>query len=328
MKHRNIFFQSLALLLLMAGGMPQMSHAQQSVVVVQIFPPPPNQLTISDLWRVQLNNMGRSDLSVVLRGTVEEAREGLLLDASTREVALRPGLNTFRGPDLEPVELDETNSEYERIIVRTGQAPTGDYTICVYAISTVTLEEVGSDCINHSVELVSPPELIAPPIEAQLSDRFPVFYWTPPAPLPGNQAVSYRIKIVKVLGRQSPLAALQANPSWYEEANLRTTFLQYPLRAQPFESGQYAWIITAETPGLTRGGVALGQSEIGYFDWQPILVLDIADELDIATPTVPGIPAGLLNELLTPCSGISGGGFGFGPSGAGSGTLQFRVLDN
>lgn len=309
----------LVLLLLLCIGVAQEAFGQtRSFVVVQIFPPAPNQLTISDLWRVQLNNTGRTDVSVVLRGTVEETREGLLLDARSSEVVLRPGINTFRGPELEPVDLQETNSDYERIIVRTGQAPTGDYTICVYALESTTMEELGSDCLDHNVELVSPPELISPGIEAQVNDRFPVFSWTPPAPLPGRQAVTYRIRIVRMLGRQTPLAALQANPSWYEEGNLRTTFLQYPLRAQPFSEGQYAWVITAETAGLTRQGVVLGQSELGYFNWSQIARLDPIPDPGLAVVQVQGIPQSLLNALLTPCSGISnGGGFGFGPGGLG-----------
>ena len=65
---------------------------------------------------------------------------------------------------------------------------------------------------------------------------------------------------------------------------------------------------------------------MGYFSWQPLFVLDVDVEPVFTATEVPGIPQGLLNELLTPCGGIGGGSrFGFGGPGGGNPQLMIRT---
>ena len=231
-------------------------------VTVILFQPPPNQLRIADLWRVSLVNTTDEPVEIYLHGTVTERRDGLVVDAESRVFTLQPGPTQITGRELEPITVNSSNDRYREIVTRTGTAPSGEYTICVTAIEAATGAELGSDCLEHSVERFSPPVLISPVDETDLSEKLPVFTWTPPVPTPRTRGgLTYRLRVVEILGRQTPYDALQSNPPFFERRDIRTPVLQYPPTARSFVQGRrYAWGVSAYD-----NNIEIGKSEVWSF---------------------------------------------------------------
>ncbi len=239
-------------------------HAQLDSVRVQLFRPPPNQLKVADLWRVRLDNRTNRTIEVYLFGTVDEAKDGKIVEATTARFRLAPGIRTITGAEIQPIDATYFIPRYKDVFLRTGQAPTGDYTVCVTVREAATDRDLGTDCYDQRVEVLTPPILVAPNDGATVEEKLPVFSWLPPAPLKAGERVNYVLKIVEILGRQTPYDAMQSNPAFFERKALPTTLLQYPIGSRSFnEKGHYAWRVTA-----ADGTFPLGESEIWEFTFK------------------------------------------------------------
>lgn len=215
--------------------LPVIQAMAQSIVIVRISPPPPNQLSVADLWQLELTNLSpatgaSTPILVYLIGTVEVQREGLVGEARSANVLLNAGPNRLSGRDVQPVNVSYASSRYREAMVRTGSFPAGNYTICVTAYEAQSGREVGRECIDHEVQPFSPPQHITPIEGDVVSQPYPVFTWTPLAPAPPGSFIRYRFKMVRVLRFQPPDVAVQSNVSWFESAIVMSTSLPYPHR--------------------------------------------------------------------------------------------------
>jgi hypothetical protein len=226
------------------------SSAQMSVILNQ---PPPNQLNIPDLWKLTLNNLSTTSYSVFLEATVDEATDGKILEARSKQFDLSPGLKIITVNNVPSASITYKNNRYKEVILRTGNAPAGNYTICVYVRST-NGNELGHDCINQIVNPVSPPMNISPGDGDSISENHPQFTWLPPSPVSGNQRITYTLRIVEIIGSQLPPEAMKNNPAWFEKNDIITSPLVYPTSAQNLISGKsYAWQVVAFIDGNNSG---------------------------------------------------------------------------
>lgn len=179
----------------------------QNQIISKLKQPPPNRLTISDLWELQLNNITRKDIKGYVFGTLSEANAGLIAEGRSKIINIKPGNNTYSYNDFSNADVSFTNNQYKEIFLRSGNAPEGDYTICV-TVYNESDEVIGQEnCIYHSVRLAGNITLISPDDDAEVDLEQPVlFSWSP---LPG--AKNFNIKIVEVLQGQSPLVAIEQN---------------------------------------------------------------------------------------------------------------------
>jgi hypothetical protein len=283
-----------------------MQLSAQSSVTVILRPPPPNQLKVADLWEITLINTGRGTLNVSLRGTVTEQKDGLIATATSSTFSLPPGTKVFTAKNisqLSPVNTSFKNSKYEDILNAIGSAPSGTYDICI-EVRAAGLDAgiLASNCVNsHTVESTSQPLLLSPQDAADVEVGRPILSWAMPTPVRAGVSVSYSIRIVQLLGKQSPTAAMQANPAWMELSNMTTTTIQYPPGARPLIAGNlYAWKVSA----FMRGAL-LGESEVWRFGYSPSALA-----LEIPERARPGkkknLTVNVLEELLQSCSDESG----------------------
>lgn len=251
-------------------------YAQPDVVLVRLTQPPPNQLRIADLWKVELNNMSGGPLRVFLHGTAEEFSipDDIIADATTRIITLQPGRTIVNGNDVQPVKVNKSKDRYRESLLRTGTVPTGDYEICVEVVAEGTEEVLGRDCKRTTVNRTSQPILITPFDEAEVLEKYPVFTWMASVPPSPGQTMLYRMRLVEIFGRQTAADAMVRNPAWLEVGNLSRTLYQYPVSARGFVVGQrYAWKISAyELARSTE--IPLGESEIWWFTYKPLTVGD------------------------------------------------------
>lgn len=227
-------------------------------VAVRLQQPPPNQLRVSDMWKITLTNSGRTTVRIYLQGIATEVRDGQIVDAQTAPFDVPPGTKRLTGRDVEPVKVNSSNSRYKNVLMQTGLVPSGDYTICVYAKEVTSNDVVGSDCFNQEIQNVSL-VLMTPDNNTSVGDELPIFNWTT-APLITNGA-TYSIKIVEMFGSQSPTSAMESNPAYFRQENISTRNFNYPVSASKFKSGgQYAWQVT-----LFNDGVKVAESEVWSF---------------------------------------------------------------
>ena len=102
------------------------------------------------------------------------------------------------------------------------------------------------------------PQLISPADGSLVDASQPVlFTWTAKSNNPAARN-TYSLKVVEIIGRQSPDDAVKRNPTWYQSNELRTTMLQYPFSARKLEAEKkYAWtvqIINKETQVASETG--------------------------------------------------------------------------
>lgn len=227
-------------------------------VTVRLQQPPPNQLRVSDMWKITLTNSGRATVRIYLQGIATEVRDGQVVDAQTAPFDLPPGTKRLTGREVEPIKVNSSHGRYKNILLQTGLVPSGDYTICVYAKEIATDEVVGSDCFNQEIQNVSL-VLMAPDNSTSVGDDLPMFNWTT-APLLTTGA-TYSLKIVEMFGSQSPTSAMESNPAYFRQENISARNFSYPVSASKFKTGkQYAWQVT-----LFNDGVKVAESEVWSF---------------------------------------------------------------
>jgi hypothetical protein len=206
-----------------------------------------NRLDVKDLWNLTLRNPLPQDIRITVEGTVDEATEGRIVDGRSGSFVLKgnetkrlnanniPGGGKYSWP----------NRKFQEAILRTGTAPSGRYTICIY-VKNEEGRELGQQCFEHSIEIMSPPILLSPVDGDTIPEgQVPLFTWLPPIPPP--RVAAYKIRIVEVIGRQSPNEAILRNPALFEKDEIRMTTFQYPLSARKIGNGKrIVWQISSE----------------------------------------------------------------------------------
>jgi hypothetical protein len=277
----------LSLAVLVATALATVIAAAQPVVVnVRLTQPPPNQLRIADLWKVQLDNRSGRPVNIYLHGTAEELSvpDGIIADARSTEFIVQPSSYTVTGRDVQPVDVDEYDQRYYDALLRTGAVPTGEYKICCEAIDVETGQIVGSDCKYVTVSKLSVPILISPPDESEIVEKYPVFTWMASVPPAQGQVMQYRLRIAEVFGTQTGQDAVARNPAWFTQQDITRTILQYPISSRGFEVGRkYAWLIEAYEYRLGVRGqqsavIDHGTSEVWTFTYKPITASDDEDQ--------------------------------------------------
>jgi alpha-tubulin suppressor-like RCC1 family protein len=281
-----------------------LAHAQGTLVTIRLSQPPPNQVRIADLWRVELNNRSGRDVRVYLHGTAEELSipDGLIVEAFTKVITLPPGITRLTGNEVQPIRTQNENRKYRDVLLSTGSAPTGEYRICCEVIEAATDQVLGLDCKNITVNRMTIPVLIAPADESEVPDKLPVFSWMPSVPPGPGQRISYELRMAEMFGRQTAQDAIVRNPLHLKLENLLRTVIQYPISARELEPGKrYAWMVVAwEDRGSAR--VNLGESEIWWFTHQPSVSQERGTGNDDETAkrgdgrNVPPKPAGCQGE--------------------------------
>jgi len=228
-------FKTLTVIFMLFAAVTSL-HA--SKVQIILHSPPPNMLGIGDMWNLTLENTTKSDLKIYVTGTATEEKDGLIIEGKSKVFTIKPGRTNYTYNDFSGAEVKYNNGKYKEVILRTGNAPEGSYTICVTAF-----EESGEiagmeNCIMQTVQQLGSISLISPEDGAKINPDQPlIFSWTP---LQG--AKDYSLKIVELKGDQSPDLAMKNNLSFLEIKNLQTNSYLYPVSEKKFEKGkQYAW---------------------------------------------------------------------------------------
>lgn len=225
----------------------------QNQVISKLKQPPPNRFGIADLWSLELNNLSRKEVKGYVVGTLSEDKDGLIVEGRSKTFTIKPGRTTYTYNDFSDADIQYRNNKYKEILLRTGGAPDGDYTICVTVYNEFD-EVIGQEnCIYHSVRTIGNISLVMPTDNEQLPENQPiVFSWTP---LPNQN--EYSLKIVELLGNQNPESAIKNNRAFFQRDGIRGTSFQYPISERKFELNKtYLWqVYLKENPDVAASEI-------------------------------------------------------------------------
>jgi len=198
----------------------------QDKVRIRVKTPPLNNLTLNHMYACDVENLTNENLKIRLEGIMKEAEDGEIVKSKSGSFALGPkekkSFNTSNVPG--GGEYSWKNNKYKEILLRTGRAPSGSYTICVSAIDEGGNVVGQENCVDTEVKDEGVITLISPEDGSDVNPGQPIiFSWTP---LPG--AKDYTLRIVEIKGDQSPEVAMKTNKPVWEKSGITTTTTQVP----------------------------------------------------------------------------------------------------
>jgi len=267
---RSTIFAALAVLTCVVGTASS-ARAQapwDATLFVAPFPSP----YLSD-WQINptvatltILNGGSSAQDVILRYDVRNQAGVVVTTGYSDPQTIAAGIPVVYSDLSEIAGTQEHDPGLEDQVVRTGRLPEGDYTACV-AVTDLGGFVLAQDCAEFTIIYPDPPMLIAPASDDVVLSAAPIFQWTP-LQVPSDYTLRYVLQIAEVLPNQLPEAALSSNILWYENDDVGTTSLPYPLDALPLESGKtYAWRVIAMDQNGYAASANDGSSEIWTFTY-------------------------------------------------------------
>ncbi len=239
-------------------------------LIVKLIPPPTNQLKSSDLWKIIATNVSATAYNAVLITVdLKEKTSGIQVESKLKSVMIS-GSKRLSFSDFNLAELTYHNTKLQEAFSKNMNAPDGNYTICV-SVKNERGEEVARDCIDQIISTIIPekvsPQLISPANGSKLNANQPIlFTWMLPS-IKSGADISYSLKVVEILGNQSPSEAVKLNPAVFEKNEIRTTMLQYPLSAKKIEKNKkYAWTVQLESREGQDAGENSRTTEAFVFD--------------------------------------------------------------
>jgi hypothetical protein len=251
---------------------------QPTDVTLRIAPPPPNMYRMADLWRGDILNASSATYRVYLRAYVDELapQQQRVVVTRSRTFDLPPGRLQITGMSLEPFTVESYKPEYYDVLIQSGSVPSGDYRGCTEIIDVSTGNVLTTFCNDVVIENASQPFLVAPSLDADVTERYPVFSWMASTPRQSMTKFLYRLQVFEQFATQTPQDAAQRNPAFLDIQGLAQTVYMYPISARNLAVGQrYAWCVTAY---LRQGSTLreVGTSEVWSFTQRPPLGMDTA----------------------------------------------------
>ncbi|HPR31164.1 MAG TPA: hypothetical protein PLK12_03670 [Prolixibacteraceae bacterium] len=235
-------------------------------ITLEIIPPPPNELNMETFNQsIIITNEGNDVVPVFLIVRVDEATDGQIVEGTTSVMEVAPGA-MYASEETITMFQATYHPAYESGFFRSGNAPSGNYTVCVQAFDATSEQELDRKCIRQEVALPHPPILVFPPNGETIKEDMPIFTWTPPVPTTASAEVMYKIVINETFDYQTPEEALTSSPVWFTENELYETTFVYPLAAREFEPNkQYVWAVQSLSPDGFPIGENNGWSEVYSF---------------------------------------------------------------
>ncbi|MBX2991253.1 MAG: hypothetical protein KF749_08795 [Bacteroidetes bacterium] len=251
-------------------------HAQtwNVTVFMQPFPSPylsdwENNPTIGSLT---ITNNTSAPADAIIHLTIRRSNGSTLASGNSNPVFIQPAVPTQINSDR---FIDWNTVSYDAGIrtqtIQTGRLPEGEYNACITLRDMSGTILATNVCAPFTIVYPNPPTLFLPMNGDTLHSAHPVFTWTPVNVPPAYQ-LRYVMRMVEILAGQTPHQALLANVVQFEDDNLLTTNLQYPVGALTLEAGKtYAWQVQAVDQNGFPPAANQGRSEIWTFVTREII---------------------------------------------------------
>jgi hypothetical protein len=232
-----------------------------SQVTVILAPPPPTELSLNNLFKIQVINNSQKTFQAVIEGNLSVGSSQLVYDVHYRQVEVKPGVNLFSFNNLQVERENYGSNEQTQKLRSTGLVPYGYYILCATLLDPLTNDQIAFNCVEQNFGPNTPPQLLSPSNEEEITTQNPLLVWIPPSPVQANETVLYDLKLVEILNNESPYDAIVRNPLLLFQKDIPSTSLLYAPGDYPLETGKtYAWQVMAKS-----GGSSLGETEVWSF---------------------------------------------------------------
>lgn len=225
------------------------SWAKAQSVDIQVVPPQGPDFRLYELWYITVINNSTSEVDGFFEVVVTDVNAGMVAFAQSSRVSLPTGVTTYNHTNynrLEPLRNVRIDQKFEEYVLRTNALPPGQYEVCVRFFSLPDNEQLAERCYPLISDQMVPPYLISPGNESVLMSEHDVFIWSPAGGMGHNHTFNYELRVVELLGPQSPSAAIQSNPAFFFAENLNSPMMRYPASARAFRHDRkYAWQVKA-----------------------------------------------------------------------------------
>ncbi len=225
---------------------------------IMLYPLQGFELKPSALLKADIQNLGTQMSSLYFKGSIVNTTTGeQVATVRTSIIEVQPGIKTLAESELSPQYVIQSD-----IVNQTGYLPYGNYRFCLKGYLQNGVEEEVSACEEVEVAPISPPLLLSPENQSEVTEQYPLLVWLPPMPL-GKEKLVYDLKLVEILPNQTAYDAIQRNYAVLEKFNINGTTLQYPANAMKLEEGKkYAWKVAVKTTDRKP----VGETEIWWFE--------------------------------------------------------------
>ncbi|WP_431212120.1 hypothetical protein ACQ86N_41240 [Puia sp. P3] len=213
--------------------------------------PPVGVLVKNQLWNMLLVNTGNRSLTVGVTMVLLDLKTNQpVLTGTTLPFVLDRGARQIQAKDLGPIEYTYNGPAIPGDRDANGMLPIGNYQACYTVYTGIKDRPVVENCIQLSVDPLSPPLLNTPVDEGSTYSAWPQFTWLPPTPPGIFSDLSYAMVLVEVLPGQGKADAVEQNIPVYSGGFIRNLYLNYPPSYRSLDTGRlYAWRIVAMNAG-------------------------------------------------------------------------------
>ncbi|MEO9209814.1 MAG: hypothetical protein ABI208_01880 [Ginsengibacter sp.] len=189
---------------------------------------------------------------------------------------LQQGTTVLQSKDVILLQSIHFTNSIQRNLITSGRLPEGNYQLSLKIIDAETLKPLTDETMRPFTVLgYQLPILMAPQNESVLSAEQArvaiTFRWTPLAPPPSQERITYLLQIFEILEGQTPMQAFRSNwPLLNQQVKGTTQFIWHPQLyfADSSQNRKFIWTIqTVDSDGYGfNNGVGDGRSEPFWFE--------------------------------------------------------------
>lgn len=237
-------------------SLPALACAQ---VTINAQLPPGGMIQKEQLWNLTLISNQTDALNIIIKFTLQDAFTNQeVMSATTGAMILSQGIKILTNEAAQPVFYNYDAPEF------TGSfLPVGSYIACYQVFQQHGEDELplANQCIQFSIDPLSPPLLNLPDNNSKVETPYPVFVWMPPAPIDMFSNLTYDILVTVVEDGQAPSEAIEYNTPLYSNSGLTQPNDNYPASFTKLDTGKvYAWQVIAR-----NGFSYAGKTEVWTF---------------------------------------------------------------
>jgi hypothetical protein len=198
---------------------------------------------------------GKGPIESIFIGKIYGQDMSPIVEFKTDVFTLQTGGNVIAPSNLSFRELNFLNSDIAEIEQKTGTFPSGDYTLCLWAVCAnpdcgghgagIGATEQ-SQCIQIHIENPTPLLLSYPEDNSDIFETRPIYTWIPPGPIASSANLNYSFNLVQINDGQTKQDALAVNRPLIKLDGLGSPMLVHPYDLPALEEGKsYSWQIVA-----------------------------------------------------------------------------------
>lgn len=215
------------------------------------------ELSPANIFSYRLQKHGSETRNYLVKGSVIYRKQALSFQYEYR-ITLQPGITQVSPDIIGSPSWNFSSPALRELFQLYHKLPQGTYEYCVTLVPLSTSsdpipEEPPSSCVYQTVDDLFLINLITPDNDAKIYEFNPMLGWVVNYPFASE--LSYRLRVAELKPGQNPQNAITRNNLMYQENNVMSTGVIYPLTARPLQKWQpYVWTVDAYYKGILLGG--------------------------------------------------------------------------